>query len=112
MQEFAVIARIRALCGARGWTVYRLAKQSGIPYSTLSTMLNQENMPSIPTLEKLCGGFGISLSQFFADDGGFASLSEAERAHLAQWSRLDDSNKLAAGRYIDFLLYEQEKPEP
>lgn len=51
MQNFAVIARIQELCNARGWTYYRLAKESGITYSTLSTMLNKENMPSIPTLE-------------------------------------------------------------
>lgn len=44
MQNFAVIARIQELCNARGWTYYRLAKESGITYSTLSTMLNKENI--------------------------------------------------------------------
>ena len=43
MQEFAVITHIQELCNARGWTYYRLAKESGITYSTLSTMLNKEN---------------------------------------------------------------------
>ena len=36
MQNFAVIARIQELCNARGWTYYRLAKESGITYSTLT----------------------------------------------------------------------------
>lgn len=109
MQEFAVLARIRALCRARGWTYYRLAKESGIPYSTLSTMLNKENLPSIPTLEKLCGGFGISLCQFFADDNGWAALTDAQKAHLAQWERLDADSRVAAERYLDFLLQEKEQ---
>ena len=34
MQEFDVVARIQELCQARSWTYYRLAKASGIPYST------------------------------------------------------------------------------
>ena len=111
MQEFAVIARIQELCGARGWTYYRLAKESGITYSTLSTMLNKENMPSIPTLEKLCKGFGISLCQFFADDNGWAALREDQKSYIAQWEQLDEKSKIAAERYITFLLHEQQAQE-
>lgn len=111
MQEFAVIARIQELCSARGWTYYRLAKESGITYSTLSTMLNKENMPSIPTLEKLCNGFGISLCQFFADDNGWPALREDQKWHIAQWEQLDEKSKIAAERYIAFLLHEQKTQE-
>lgn len=109
MQGFAVIARIQELCSARGWTYYRLAKESGITYSTLSTMLNKENMPSIPTLEKLCSGFGISLCQFFADDNGWAALCDEQKVHLAQWEQLDPDSKIAAERYMSFLLHEQKR---
>ena len=108
MQEFPVIARIKELCSARGWTYYRLAKESEITYSTLSTMLNKENMPSIPTLEKLCKGFGISLCQFFADDNGWSALSDEQKTHIVQWSQLDEKSKIAAERYIAFLLHEQQ----
>ena len=107
MQEFAVITHIQELCNARGWTYSRLAKESGITYSTLSTMLNKENMPSIPTLEKLCKGFGISMCQFFADDNGWSALRDEQKAHLAQWEQLDENGKIAAERYIAFLLHEQ-----
>ena len=111
MQEFAVIARIQELCSARGWTYYRLAKESEITYSTLSTMLNKENMPSIPTLEKLCNGFGISLCQFFADDNGWSALREDQKSHIALWEQLDEKSKIAAERYIAFLLHEQKTQE-
>ena len=111
MQEFAVIARIQELCSARGQTYYRLAKESGITYSTLSTMLNKENMPSIPTLEKLCNGFGISLCQFFADDNGWSALRDEQKVHLAQWEQLNDNDKIAVERYIAFLLHEQKTQE-
>lgn len=64
MQEQEIISRIIALCSARGWTFYRLAKQSGITYSTLCTMLHKATAPSVPTLIKICRGFDISLSEF------------------------------------------------
>ena len=65
MQEFDVVARIQELCKSRSWTYYRLAKASGIPYSTLSTMLHKTNVPSVPSLMKICDGLGITLAQFF-----------------------------------------------
>ena len=37
MQEFALIAWIQELCNARGWTYYRLAKESGITYRSVGT---------------------------------------------------------------------------
>lgn len=54
MAEFDVVARIQGLCAFRSWTYYRLAKTSGIPYSTLSTMLHKTNVPSVPSLTKIC----------------------------------------------------------
>ena len=33
MQESEVITRIKYLCKTRNWTIYRLAKQSGITYA-------------------------------------------------------------------------------
>lgn len=47
MGEFDVISRIDALCKARSWSYYRLAKESGIPYSTLNTMLHKTYVPTV-----------------------------------------------------------------
>lgn len=47
------------------WTVYKLAKMSGLPYSSLNNIFNRRTCPTIPTFEKICNGFGITLSQFF-----------------------------------------------
>lgn len=49
--------------------MYKLAKLSGVSQSTLSNMFSRNNDPSISTLEDICRAFGITLSQFFADDG-------------------------------------------
>ena len=39
MDDFNVAARVQDLCKARSWSLYRLAKEAGMPYSSLSTIL-------------------------------------------------------------------------
>lgn len=107
MPEINVTERIKKLCAAYSWTYYRLAKESGITYSTLSTMLNKGTMPSVPTLEKICNGFGISMSQFFLDDENTAMLTMTQKAHLERWNVLTPENKICAEKFIDFLCEQQ-----
>lgn len=107
MPKFDVTNRIKELCNAYSWTYYRLAKESDITYSTLSTMLNKGTIPSIPTLEKICDGFGISLAQFFSEDSVAATLTEEQRLHLIEWNKLSGENKVFSERFIHFLNEEQ-----
>ncbi len=110
MQESEVIDRIKNLCEVRGWTIYRLAKQSGITYSTLCTMLHKATAPSIPTLVKLCRGFDISLSEFFDINNDWATLCPHQKAHLQLWDTLNDPNRDALEKYMNYLLSEQTDP--
>ena len=64
MRDKDVIQHIQDLCKERSWTYYRLAKEADIPYSTLNNMVNRTNIPTIPTLQKLCDAFGITLAAF------------------------------------------------
>ncbi len=104
MKEFSVIQRIKELCEARDWTCYRLAKESGIPYSTLNTMMNKSNTPSIPTLSRLCDGFGITLAQFFSDRDESVVFSSEQKALIAMWNDLNPKGKQLATVYIQGLL--------
>lgn len=107
MQEYDVITRIKELCQARSWTYYRLAKESGITYSTLSTMMNKTTSPSIQTLAKICCGFGITIAEFFSDDCDFAKLTDEEKQHLELWNELTPENKQNLELYIHFLISTQ-----
>lgn len=60
-----VLNRIQTLLNEREWTLYRLAKESGITYSSLSSLFKKDNQPTISTLEKICTGLNISLNEFF-----------------------------------------------
>lgn len=65
MIEQDVLKRIEELLEFNHWSVYKLAKESGLSYSSLNNIFNRRTCPSIVTLEKICSGFGISLSEFF-----------------------------------------------
>lgn len=107
MQENEIMERIKSLCKARSWTIYRLAKESHIPYSTLFTMLSKANAPSIATLIKICDGFGITLAQFFDTEDTHAELTEEERAFLHRWNTLSADNRHALEKYMNYLLSDQ-----
>ena len=107
MQERDIIDRIRALCEARSWTYYRLAKESDLTYSTLCTMMHKANAPSIPTLLKICKGFGITPAEFFDTGNPATQLSPEDLEHIQQWQQLNDENKENTSKYINYLLPQQ-----
>lgn len=59
--------RINELMDERGWTIYELAKRSGLAQTTISNMWKRNTEPTIPSLRTLCDGLGITLAQFFAE---------------------------------------------
>lgn len=63
-----VLGRLRGLLQERGWSEYRLAQVSGLNESTISNIYRRNTLPTIATLEAICHAFGITLSQFFAED--------------------------------------------
>lgn len=69
--------RIRKLMEERGWTDYRLAKESGLSRSTVTNMFNRNNVPTLPTLEAVCKAFGITLTQFFSEGNPFTDHLES-----------------------------------
>ena len=63
-----ILERISELRQERNWSEYQLAKHSGLTQSTISSWYQKNLLPSIPSLEKICDAFQISLSQFFREE--------------------------------------------
>lgn len=103
MEEFQPLQRIQELCEERNWSYYQLAKASGIAYSTLNTMLNKHNYPSLPTLQKLCEGFGISMTDFFEPDRSLTGLTEDQSTCLSLFTSLSPEDKKLAIAYMKGL---------
>jgi len=74
-----ILKKINQLRIERQWSIYRLSVESDISQSTLTNMFNRETLPSITTLESLCQAFGITMSDFFADENDSEKLSSEEK---------------------------------
>ena len=85
----------------RGWTEYQLAERSGLPQSTISSWYRKNMVPTVPSLEKVCAAFGITLSQLFAEDGEPVTLTSSQRVLLARWVRLDEEQQAAIFQLLD-----------
>jgi transcriptional regulator with XRE-family HTH domain len=51
--------RLKELRKARGWTRYRLAKESGLTQEALRLLERPDSNPTLSTLFKLAAAFGI-----------------------------------------------------
>lgn len=98
--------RIRALMAERSWSEYRLAIASGLSQSTVANIFNRNTMPSITTLEAICNGFGITLSQFFAD-GKMVELTNEQKQLFDDWKCLTAEQKNALQVLIDVMKKSQ-----
>ncbi len=84
--------RIRELMENRGWSPYRLAKESNVAWSTIRNMFDRNTEPTVPTLEAICRGLGISLESLLLGEG-YEVLNDEQKELLKQWSMLDDADK-------------------
>ena len=94
--------RLQQLMDERGWTIYKVAKEAGIPWSTVRNMFKRNTEPSIATLESICKGMGMTLPQFFDVDNQMG-LTDEQRRLIQQWSKLNDRSKRLVSELMDAL---------
>ena len=88
-----VLERITYYREQKGWTEYQLACKSGLTQSTISSWYRKNMLPSIPSLEKICTAFEITLSQFFATDKDGFSLTNIQKELLNEANRLTEQQQ-------------------
>lgn len=85
LTEDYVALRIIELCEKHKISRYRLSQLTGMSQTALGKIVSKESIPTIPTIEKICDAFGITLAQFFTKDG--------IRPDLSAWEYLDDKER-------------------
>lgn len=100
LDEEYVTNRIKELCDKRQMSMYALSKKTGISQSSLSNLMKRGSTPTFYTLDKICDGLGITLSQFFSKDIGKLELSAEQRKVLETWETLTDKEKEAVEIYV------------
>ena len=104
--EKAVLNRIQQLLEFKHWTLYKLAKNSDIAYSSLNNIFNRETCPTVTTLEKICKGFNMSLSEFFDFETNplrNESISPEEQDILNRYNELYCQDKKLLQAYLNGL---------
>lgn len=97
MEDIFVVNHVKELCEQRGWTLYRLAKNSNIAYSALNTMIKKNHIPTMNSLIKICQGFNITVPQFFQ---GMQPSTDEQSEILNLWNCLDEISKDKAKAYL------------
>ena len=85
--------RIAGLSEKRGYTKYRLSQITGMTQTALGNILSLKSIPTIPTLERICDAFNITLAQFFSEDGSRLDLTDEQSEILEVWDGLDVKEK-------------------
>ena len=84
-------------------TQYELAKRAGMTQSSISNLMSRGTVPTLGTLEKICKGFGITLAQFFTEEGKFPDLSEEQQEMLNAWETLSTKEKAALMKILESI---------
>lgn len=80
----------------RNWTEYQLAEKSGLPQSTTSSWYRKNQIPTIPSLEKICDAFNITLAQFFSDENlEIIQVTKKQSDLIHEWNKLEENQQLA-----------------
>lgn len=91
--------RLRQLLNERGWSEYKLAKRCGLSESLVANIFRRNTVPSIATLETICSGFGITMSQFFAE-GDMIEITPELKELFENWVNLTPEQKKAANQML------------
>ena len=87
-----ILNTITAYREERNWSLYDLAAHAELKPSTISTWYNDNAIPTIPSLVKICDAFQITLSEFFAKAEGSKStpvvLMPQQMQVIEKWSIL------------------------
>ena len=85
--------RVEELCTKHKVSKYKLAQMTGLSQTAIGNILKKESVPTLPTLERICDCFGISLAQFFAGDGVRPDLTDEQNEILEIVNSLNADQK-------------------
>lgn len=98
-----VISRLESIMAKKNLSKYRLAKNADMCQSSLTNLMNRNNIPTLVSLQKICDGLGITLAQFFAEGDEIPNLTKEQKDWLALLTDLSTIEKEKVMAYIQGL---------
>lgn len=95
-----ILGRITDHRLSHNWTEYQLAQKSGIPQSTISSWYRKKMLPTLPSLEKICCAFDMTMAQFLSEDDCLTEITPDQKELLSKWELLTPTQKNA---FLDLI---------
>lgn len=99
MEKNFFISRVKELLAEKGWTIAKLAEESGIPGSTIYNMFRRSGEPKMETAFKIITGFHISVEEFMNPE-----LIHKEPTR-EQWELIELTEKFDKNDWLRILAY-------
>lgn len=95
--------KIKELLSDRGWSLYKLSKESKVSASTLHDFLVTEKIKTlgIDKLERIAKSLGVSIDYLLGDD------KDIEKMRSEQYNFISDENIRMIARAGEFMTKEQ-----
>jgi len=90
-----ILEKVKRLQKEHGLNNAQLAKAANLPPTTIQNLYKRNNQPTFPTLQAICGAFGITVAQFFADSNVPPDLTPEQIGLLERWNTLSGEQKKA-----------------
>ena len=100
--------RILELMEKRGWSKYRLAKETGIYITTVNDWFNEKQYtPSRDSIVSICEAMGITLAEFY---GGIEehNLSEEQLRLLSMFESVPANRRKLVFDFMEVLSKEEQ----
>lgn len=94
-----ILERLNKVLKEAGITRYRLSKKCDVPEETLTGIFNRGSIPTIVTLEAICKGLNITLSQFFAENDMIELTPELKELY-SDWRFLTPKQKELTKQFV------------
>lgn len=98
-----IIQRITKFRDERGWTNNRMSVEAGLGSATVINWYKRNATPKLEAITALCDAFGISLGEFFNDEGDLVSLSDVQKEFLSELDLLNKDEKRDLLKFIQTM---------
>lgn len=92
------LEKLKLLMKQHGLNENQLAKKANVPQSTINSLFQKNNLPTISTLEALLEALDMTLSEFFYDD------ALMKKHQLEEQNLMSSEQKNGVLILIDLLL--------
>ena len=98
------LEKLKLLMKQHGLNENQLAKKANVPQSTINSLFQKNNLPTISTLEALLEALDMTLSEFLYDDALMKKDQLEEQNLMSKWNFMTSEQKNGVLILIDLLL--------